>query len=243
MTMTLFVFFTAVTVLGTLTSAASPPSSVEKYRAALGTSKLQFKSSSDGPDITSANLLNGYANWFFYLDSSNKMTFKMNGADRRSELRQMQSGGTAEAAWTVDTSHKLVANIAIPTTPAGINELTILQIHCNEDVPAIRISYVKSITIDGTTYSNAIIATRRDGFEKSSDDTKFFLRSTHTSFAWYTLRVSSKKLDIWVNSAHKSIDLSVWDGKSCYFKAGAYINNPSSEWASGISRFDALTWY
>lgn len=236
----------ALALLSTLISAATafdPPSSLETFRPVLALSKLQYENGDD-PDIEAADLLAGYANWFFYL-SGTKMTFKMNGDKRRSELRQMDTGGTTEAAWSVKTFHKLVARIAIPEPHSAMNEITLLQIHCSEDVPALRISFVKSKETDddGLTHENAIITTLRLGFEKNSDTYTEFLMDTHTDFVWYTLEVNDSFVDIWLGPIHKRIDLSVWeDLETCYFKAGAYINKPDNDLDSGITEFESLTW-
>lgn len=165
------------------------------------------------------------------------MQFQMNGKDKRSELRQMKTNGN-KAAWSVTSFNIMTARIALPTPASSMNEITFLQVHCGA-APALRISWRKS----WEGYNDVIIANLRDGLGHD-DVNKYFLAQRRSSTIAYKVIVKNSKVSVWIGGTRVLNEKSVsfWKSYSCYFKAGVYLQNPSSQTDKARTKFKELDW-
>lgn len=166
------------------------------------------------------------------------MQFQIRGKEARSELRQMTTGGS-NAAWSVSSSNTLTANVALPVPVSDTTEFTFLQVHCGSG-PALRINWFKEYD----SHTDGIFATVRTG-SGSSDVYKRYLGQRNTGTTSFKIRVQSSKVSVWMGGSLvlNEASLSYWGGNSCYFKAGAYINNPKdSSTTYARTKFRELYW-
>nr|7NCZ_A Chain A, Alginate lyase (PL7) [Paradendryphiella salina]7NL3_A Chain A, Alginate lyase (PL7) [Paradendryphiella salina]7NM6_A Chain A, Alginate lyase (PL7) [Paradendryphiella salina]7NPP_A Chain A, Alginate lyase (PL7) [Paradendryphiella salina]7NY3_A Chain A, Alginate lyase (PL7) [Paradendryphiella salina]7O6H_A Chain A, Alginate lyase (PL7) [Paradendryphiella salina] len=218
------------------------PSTESKFTEVLSKAKLQYPTSTTV--AFADDLLDGYAASYFYLTSDLYMQFQVAGSSQRSELREMETSGD-EAAWdcTGSTAHVASAQIAIPVQEDGIEEVTILQVHDSDVTPVLRISWVSSITIDGVTSEDVVLATIRNGIDDSTA-TKTVLQAHTTSRTEFNINVQNSKLSITVDGTTEldEADISQFDGSTCYFKAGAFNNNPTDTSANARIKMYELEW-
>lgn len=170
------------------------------------------------------------------------MSFQIVGDQARSELRQMTTGGD-EIAWSVSSSHTLEAEIALPDPVSDTTEFTFLQVHCTS-APALRINWIETYSKDGITYSDGIFATLRSG-TGSDDVDKIYLGQRRSATTSFKIEVNSGKVSVWIEGVMvlNEASLSYWVGEDCYFKAGAYVNNPKgSDTTYARTKFRELTW-
>lgn len=216
--------------------AYTAPSTLSKFHPVLSRAKLQAPDSS-----TAAANLFGYSSSYFHLQDGTYMQFQMKGSSKRSELRERTTSGD-EAAWSVESDRLLYAEIALPQPVSAMNEITFLQVHCGA-APALRVSWRKSYSQSGTTYSDCIISNLRDGLG-GDDVNKKFLAQRSAATTTYQIRVRDSKVTISIGgqTVLSEASLSFWDNYDCYFKAGVYINNPSSESEYARTKFRELDW-
>nr|CAD6594633.1 Alginate lyase [Paradendryphiella salina] len=234
-----------LSLLATNAMALTAVSSIDTFLPVLNEAKLQWPTSALA--ASSEELLGGYVGSQFYLQDGKYMQFQIAGSSNRCELRQMIPDGGSEIGWAVDdgTTHTATSSIVVPEQVDGVEEVTIMQIHSGE-APQLRISWIRSKSLDGVAYEDFIMSTVRIGTGDSSDNfVKTHLADRTAGAMSFQIDVKDSKLTITVNGnvVVNGQDLSFWDGTdSCYFKAGAYNNNPTSESATARIKFAALAW-
>lgn len=236
----------------TLCNAYPHPSQLTKFHPVLSKAQLQAPRSS--PAIHN---LFGFERWYFHLYQNKFMTFQMSGdyssrdGAPRSELRQEISGGK-EAAWSVSSRHILWAGIGMNPPASGLNEITVMQVHCctkcneqdEKNYPALRISWKKEFSRDGRIYKDVYIWNLRHG--TGSDDIRKGVIGQRTSYSrGFAIHVEGSKLILWSNGRKylTGASMDFWKAYSCTFKAGVYSNNPSSQSAVARAHFEWLDWY
>ncbi|KAG9239947.1 alginate lyase 2, partial [Calycina marina] len=225
------------------TIAYTAPSTQSKFTDVLSQAKLQYPDSSTA--ATSDDLLDGFAASYFYLTDDLYMQFQVAGDSGRSELRQMETSGE-QTAWdcTGSTTHVATATIALPVQVSGIEEVTMMQIHDTLTSPALRISWVSSITINGVTSEDVIISTVRQGLDTDSATVKTVLQEHTTSRTEFGITAKNGLVTVTVNGVTKlnKASISAYSDSTCYFKAGAYNNNPTVSSAVARNKFFQLDW-
>ncbi|KAG9240119.1 alginate lyase 2 [Calycina marina] len=236
-------FLAAISVVASSVVAYTAPSTQSKFTDVFTQAELQYPVSVI--NATSAELLDGFAAPYFYLSKGLYMKFKISGSSNRCELRQLDLSGDLSAwACTGSTEHVATSTISIPVQADGLAEVTIMQIHDTLESPALRISWVKNITIDGVTSEDVIIATIREGLETDSATVKTVLQARTISKTDYKITAQNGEVTITVNGVTmlNQASISAYSNSTCYFKAGAYNNNPTSEDAVARTKFYALDW-
>lgn len=232
------VTYSALILLFITTTATAyvAPSTLRKFVPVLEKAKLQAPSSNNA-----VHDLIDFASSYFHLQGNRYMQFRMKGDRRRSELRQMKTNGS-KAQWSVKGLHRMTARVAIPTPEPEMNEITFLQVHCTK-APALRISWFKKFTRNGKSCKNCIIATVRDG-TGNKDINKYILGQWSSATTEYKVRLWGSKLDIWMHGSKvlNAEPMNFWDKYSCYFKAGVYLQNPTSSSVFARTKFDTLSW-
>jgi hypothetical protein len=138
----------------------------------------------------------------------------------RSELREMQPGGTREASWsTTSGTHVLVLREAVTHLPVAKPQVVTAQVHGASDD-------IMEVLADGTrrdSAGNYSICVRLNGARQST-----CLDDHYRSGQFFTLRVVATGGHIFVSyNGTQVLDL-VASASGCYFKAGAYTqSNPS----------------
>ena len=128
----------AVALLVSTVSANTAPYTAAKFQSVLELSKLQeFTPTDEDLEVYIPDLYE-YASTYFELDSNEGMVFRIYGSSMRSELRERTSDD-ANAAWSVTDSYTMTGTIAIPEQEDGLEEVTIMQVHCGS-APLLRIS-------------------------------------------------------------------------------------------------------
>lgn len=228
--MSLF-YLVILLALSNLALGYTAPSTLSTFHPVLERAKLQAPESN-----TAASDLFGYSDWFFHLQDETYIQFQMNGKDKRSELRQMQTDGD-EADWSVTSSNTMTAEIALPTPAPSMDEISFLQVHCDA-APALRISWRKS----WEEFSDVVIANLRDGLG-DDDVNKYFLAQRSASTTSYQVSVKNSRVTVWIGGTRVLDEsMSFWESYSCYFKAGVYIQNPDSETDRARTKFKELSW-
>ncbi|CAN8073788.1 unnamed protein product [Agarophyton chilense] len=210
------------------------PGKESKFRHVLDRSKLQSPDSS-----TAVKKPFEVADWYFYRDSSKDMVFKMKGEKKRTELRQMTTGGD-NSAWKVSGSEKLTAELSIPNQPSGIDEVTFLQVHCGVK-PALRISWMRNFRGN----EDAIVAILRLNANENGDTEKYYLGKRSSEMKDYVVLVKDSKIYVSIDGKKvgpSPMKASFWKSYSCYFKAGVYIIHESKSSAVARSTFRNLRW-
>lgn len=217
--------FTLITFL--FMSAFSPvfaegaPYNKSKYRAVLEDSKLQAPTSS--PAAVKQGDFPGFWDWYFRLDSSGQyMTFEMEGAKNRSELRQMNEWYTSTSTW-----RKIIGEVKVfyPAT-ASLNEFTFMQAHDSEDFnkPLIRLAWIRSRG-GSEDHLWAII--------RLSSETNSFqyinLGARPSSFFKCEIKIKNNRMVVRINSETRlELDVDYWESLSSYYKAGVYLQSEGS---------------
>ncbi|KAG9240473.1 alginate lyase 2 [Calycina marina] len=236
-------YLAAISMVASSVAAYTAPSTESKFTDVLSLAELQYPVSVVA--ATSDELLDGFAASYFYLTDDLYMQFQIAGSSNRCELRQLDSDGDL-SAWDCTGSTKQVASatLAIPVQADGLEEVTIMQIHDTLESPALRISWVSSITIDGVTSEDVIISTIREGLDDDSDTTKTVLQAHTTSRTEYEITAESGLVSITVDGETMldEASISAYSSSTCYFKAGAYNNNPTDEDAVARTKFYELDW-
>ncbi|KAG9246148.1 alginate lyase 2 [Calycina marina] len=219
------------------------PSTQRKFTKVLTSAKLQYPDS--GLAATSEELLDGFATSYFHLTRDLYMAFEVAGPSNRSELREMETDGE-KTAWdcTGSTKHVATSTMALPIQEEGIEEVTMMQIHDTLTSPALRISWVRNITIDGVNSQNVIISTIRLGLESDSATNKTVLLPHTLRPVDYSIMAQDGEVTVKVNGVTKLDRTSIapYAGSTCYFKAGAYNNNPTIDEAFARNKFYRLEW-
>lgn len=236
-------YLAALSLVASSVAAYTAPSTQSKFTDVLSQAKLQYPDS--GIAATSNELLGGFAASYFYLTDDLYMQFQVAGSSHRSELRQLDTSGDLSAwACTGSTEQVATASIAIPVQADGLEEVTIMQIHDTLESPALRISWVSSITIDGVTSEDVIIATIREGLDTDSSTVKTVLQAHTTSRTEFQITAQNGEVTITVDGVTmlNQASISAYSDSTCYFKAGAYNNNPTDEDAVARTKFYELDW-
>ncbi|KAG9239882.1 alginate lyase 2 [Calycina marina] len=219
------------------------PSTQPKFTDVLSRAELQYPVS-----VVAANsddLLDGFAASYFDLSDDLLMQFEIAGSSNRCELRQLETSGEL-SAWdcTGSTPQVATATIAIPDQAEGIEEVTVMQIHDTLSSPALRISWVSSVTIDGVTSENVVIATIREGLESDSATVKTVLKAHTTESTDFGITAENGEVTITVDGTTMldKASISAYSKSTCYFKAGAYNNHPTDDDAVARTTFLELEW-
>ncbi len=101
------------------------PYDLEKFRSVLDDSKLQAPTSS--PTMIDRGDFHGASNEYFFLDKTGQyMTFTVEGASKRSELRQL----TGDWDTATEIPQRLIARVRVFVPEDGeLEQFTFLQIH------------------------------------------------------------------------------------------------------------------
>lgn len=176
---------------------------------------------SGNPDEIKQPQLASYKSEYFGLSSTkNGVVFKANvggktipGSDfARTELREMSKAGMANASWTSNNkAHGMTIVQAVTHLPSVRPSMVVGQIHDAD-------GYVLLIRLDGTNLS-----VKAGGVTKATLDTSYILGTP------FTITIVSKgdRIKIRYNN-DKEYSLAA-TCKSCYFKAGAYLQTNTSK--------------
>lgn len=196
--------------------AEGAPFNKSKYRPVLEDSKLQAPTSS--PAAVKQGDFPGFWDWYFRLDSTGQyMTFEMDGASNRSELRQMNEWYTSTTTW-----RKMIGEVKVfyPTTPS-LNEFTFMQAHDSEDFnkPLIRLAWIRNrYGSEDHLWAIIRLSNENNSFQYVN------LGSRPNNFFKCEIKIKNNKLYVRINNETKiSLDVSYWESLSSYYKAGVYI--------------------
>jgi hypothetical protein len=180
-------------------------------------------------EIPNAQILLGFSDPYFYLNSSNKIVFTApsNGAttspgvgsnDTRSELRELYTGAGADSNndWTSSIGGTLTASCYVQSVSVDTDEATIGQIHA-QSLPFVLLIYQpagQSVSVQVTNTNSS-----------SSSSTRTLVASGISlgQTINYTIAYSGTTLTVTVNGNVQTITIdSSWNTAPQYFKLGAY---------------------
>jgi len=238
----------AATGTVTITGSLIPPSNffnlsgvklqlpIDQYGGTGGVGNIQYAEQ----EITSAQLTAGFADAYFYADSSNRMVFvdPSNGAvstpgsgsdHTRSELRELYAGTGADSNndWTSTIGGTLTASCIVQSVSADSDEATIAQIHNQSYVFALLMYRPANNDIAFDLYSSL--------GSSSHVRTSMVQNISLGTAISYTLVYKGNSIAVTVNGVTQNfaVDPS-WAGTPMYFKLGAYhaapnIGNPAGD--------------
>ncbi len=200
-----------LTATVTMTAAfAQVPYDYDKFQQILDTSKLQYPDSGTEVDYGE---FDGVETECFYL-TNDSMTFEVEDDGERCELRN-------EYQWdSSDDNNTMEARVKILEGELGTSDFTFMQIHEYEggNQPLIRLYWAAEK--DGQ--DDGIWAALRE--EPGVEDEHIYVADRFTStFMPITISVQDNQLTVEFNgSTEVSSNISDWEGRPLYFKAGAY---------------------
>ena len=214
----------------------------------LGVWSLQMPSGSPGSPTTippsQLRGANGYTNpaYFFTDKTDGSMTFwapekgvtTPNSKYARSELREMNANGSA-ANWRLAGSHKLTANLRIPSVTKNV---CVGQIHLGSGGPSTKPLMELYYRPNGDIYA---------GIEISPDGGQNLHKVGNVKLGtrWdYTIAVSGgNKINVTVDGSTTSYPIpSSFNPYGMYFKAGSYNQSSSQSTSNGAKvKFYTLT--
>lgn len=184
-------------------------------------------SSGSVDSISTAQLVGGFTNDYFYTGPDGAMTFWVpdNGATTsgsshpRSELREELLPGNTGVNWTPYGINVLTASCVVSSVPSDNPKVCIAQAHeqTGASIPMVMIMF----------YNNTIYANIwSDGNDNNSSSSYQFGASGLGVPIAYQIAVTNGVLSITVNGTTKTLDLfhagANWETNTVYFKAGAY---------------------
>ncbi|WP_309384198.1 DUF7594 domain-containing protein [Cerasicoccus frondis] len=206
------------------------PYDLTKFQSSVADCKLQAPGST--PPAVNQGEFADFADWFFYLDGNDYMTFTMEGYANRCELRNLTEWPT-----NTSTAARMIAELRIPAiTSTDLEQFTFMQVHASDSVdgPLLRLNWRDSR--DG--YDDHIWATLRTSVDPK-ESTIYHLGPRPDSLTDIEVKVQNSQLSIIIDGTTvlNNVDISHWNGFSNYFKAGAYINSPGY----ATTQFNSLT--
>lgn len=198
---------------------------VDIYGGTGGKSGSQFADQ----EIPNSQILLGFSDPYFYLNSSNQIVFTApsNGAttspgvgtnDTRSELRELYTGTGADSNndWTSSIGGTLTASCYVQSVSVDTDEATIGQIHA-QSLPFVLLVYLPA------TQQVALQMTNTNSSSSSSTRTVIASNITLGQTINYVLSYSGSTINITVNGNTQSLPVdSSWATAPQYFKVGAY---------------------
>jgi poly(beta-D-mannuronate) lyase len=212
----------------TLASAPANYFDLSRWYLQLPTSNNILTGTSGTVDSAStAQLLAGFSNPYFYLASDGAMTFWVpdNGSmtsgsiHPRSELREELIPGNTDTNWTLYGTHLLTATCVVSNVPSDTKKVCIAQVHeqIGAAIPMVMIMFYNN-TIYADIWSN--------GNDNNSSSSYPFGAGGLGVPINYFIAVTNGVLTVGVNGVITSVDLfnngSNWQTNAVYFKAGAY---------------------
>lgn len=225
--------FVLLSFFGASALACTAPYSTSKFQDVLDDSKLQAPDSStkiDYGDFSKA------CNSYFYVKDG-RMTFKVTGDAKRSELRQKKEWKTSDS-----TANKMIGYVEVEDPEStDLDETTFMQIHDNNDginAPLLRLSWIRS----RDSYESYYWATiKTDTCKKCKNYEKFPIGPWKNSPVKFEVRVQSNNLTIkrFDKTVVSNFNVSYWKNLSNYFKAGIY----NQDSGTGTSTWTSLKYY
>jgi hypothetical protein len=232
----------------TITGSLIPPSNffnlsgvklqlpVDQYGGTGGTNNIEYPEA----EVTSAQLMAGFADPYFYADASNRMVFvaPSNGAvstpgsgsdHTRSELRELYAGPGADSNddWNSAIGGTLTATCVVEAVSADSDEATIAQVHNQSYVFMLLLYRPANKDIAFDLYSSL----GSSSHVRTSMVQNVNLGDTVT----YSITYKGNSMAVTVDGVTKNfaVDPS-WAGTPVYFKLGAYhaapnIGNPAGD--------------
>jgi len=203
---------------------------IDQYGGTGGVGNIQYADE----EITSAQLVAGFADAYFYADTSNRMVFydPSNGAvttpgvgsdHTRSELRELYAGPGADSNndWTSAIGGTLTASCVVQSVSVDSDEATIAQIH-NQ-------SYVFMLLMYRPAYNDIAVDIYSSLGSSTHTRTSMVQNISLNTPVSYTLKYAGNDLVATVNGVTQTfaIDPS-WAGTPVYFKLGAYHAAPNT---------------
>jgi len=213
---------------------------IDIYGGTGGVNNIQYAEA----EVTSAQLVAGYASPYFYGDASNRMVFMApsngavstpgSGSDHtRSELRELYAGAGADSNndWNSAIGGTLTATMTVQATSADSDEATIAQIHNQSYVFVLLLYRPANRDIAFDLYSSLGSSTHVR--------TSMVQNVNLGDVLSYSINYKGNNIAVTVTTASQTktqnfaVDPS-WAGTPVYFKLGAYsaapnIGNPAGD--------------
>eukprot|EP00168_Porphyra_purpurea_P018362 TRINITY_DN679_c0_g1_i10.p2 TRINITY_DN679_c0_g1~~TRINITY_DN679_c0_g1_i10.p2 ORF type:complete len:190 (+),score=30.70 TRINITY_DN679_c0_g1_i10:236-805(+) len=133
-------------------AARDAPWDIKGLQPALRVAKLQAPTSKDGQrDLV------GFSSQYFYREGA-VMKFKIGGDGRRSELRFNEG---SEWSLGTRTQRSLSGRLQVRKPPSDVDEFTWMQVHAVSKKPLLRLTWMRSVKIDGRKEENVLVAVLR----------------------------------------------------------------------------------